>query len=172
MSFSLEQLAERVVALEDKDAIRQLKGRYLRACDLKLVEEVRACFLPDAVRIAYQNFPLFTHRDDFVRVFEEMACQGGVFDLHHAANAQITLNGADEAHGLWSLNFRTILLATRSVTRLAVEYDDVYRKRDGRWWIAETASRITSCLAEEIGDDGVSRYTVWGEIPPMPADVA
>lgn len=165
MSINLEQLAARVMALEDKDAIRQLKARYLRACDLKQVEEVRDCFLPERVRIAYQNFPVFTQRDAFVQLFADMACQGGVYDLHHATNAQIILTGADEAQGLWSLNFRTILLATRSVTSLSVEYDDVYRKQDGRWWIAETVSRITSCLSEEIGEGGASRYTIWGEIP-------
>lgn len=165
VSISLEELAARVVALEDREAIRELKARYLRACDLKQVEEVRDCFLPDVVRIDYQNFPVMTDREDFVRMFEDMACQGGVYDIHHATNAQISLTGENEARGLWSLNFRTILLATRSVTRLAVEYADVYRKQDGRWWIAESVSRITSCLSEEIGGDGASRYTIWGELP-------
>ena len=163
--IGLDELAARVVALEDKDAIRELKARYLRACDLKQVEEVRDCFLPGAVRIAFQNFPVFTDRDDFVRLFAEMACQGGVYDLHHATNAVIRLTGADEARGLWSLNFRTILLANRSVTRLAVEYEDVYRRQDGRWWIAESVSRITSCLTEVVGEDGAGRYAVLGAVP-------
>jgi len=66
---------------------------------------------------------------------------------------------------LFSRHFRTIILATRSVTRLAVEYQDVYRKQDGRWWIEESVSRITSILTEEIGEDGTPRYVAWGEIP-------
>ncbi|MBZ9648286.1 nuclear transport factor 2 family protein [Sphingobium sp. 3R8] len=172
MSVDLEQLCARVAALEDMDAIRQLKARYLRACDLKLVDGVRDAFLPGKVRIDYQNFPVFTDREDFVRIFEQMACQGGVYDIHHATNADISLISDSEARGLWSLNFRTILLSTRSITRLAVEYEDVYRKRDGRWWIAESVSRVTSCLSEEIGADGASRYTLWGEVPAQPADAA
>lgn len=165
MTDAMTELAARVARLEDIEAVRQLKARYLRACDLKQVEEVRNCFLPGPVRIEYQGFPLFTDRDAFVETYRQMACQGGVYDLHHAANADIELTGADGARGLWSLDFRTILLATSTVTRLAVEYEDGYRRQDGRWWIAETKSRITSFLTEEIAEDGFARYTAWGSVP-------
>ena len=165
MSINLEELAARVTALEDVNAIRQLKARYLRACDLKLVDELRETFLPQGIRLDYQNFPIFTDRDAFIAIFQKMAMAGGVYDIHHATNADIELVSADEARGLWSLNFRTIILATRSVTRLAVEYRDVYRKQDGRWWIAESVSRVTSILTEEIGEDGTPRYLAWGEMP-------
>lgn len=167
MSISLEDLAARVGALEDINAIRQLKARYLRACDLKQVEDLRNTLLPEGVRLDYQNFPLFTRREDFIAIFEQMACQGGVYDLHHAGNADIELTGPDEARGRWTLNFRTIILATRSVTHLVVEYEDVYRRKDGRWWIAESQSRISSMMSEEIAGDGSSLYRVWGEAPSL-----
>ena len=169
MPISLEDLAARVAALEDINAIRQLKARYLRACDLKQVDDLRDTLLPQGVRLDYQNFPLFTQREDFIAVYRQMACQGGVYDLHHAGNADIELTGPDEARGRWTLNFRTILLASRSVTQLVVEYDDVYRRQDGRWWIAESVSRISSILSEEIGEDGSARYGLWGEMPVAPA---
>lgn len=165
MPISLEDLVARVTALEDVNAIRQLKARYLRACDLKLIDELRDTFLPQGIRLDYQNFPIFTDRDAFIEIFEKMAMAGGVYDIHHATNADIELVGHDEARARWSLNFRTIILATRSVTRLAVEYQDVYRKQDGRWWIAESVSRITSILTEEIGEDGTPRYLAWGDAP-------
>src|SRR6185312_6410426 len=110
------------------------------------VEEVRDSFLPTGVRIAYQGFPEFTDRDAFVAVFQDMACQPGVFDIHHATNADVEVTGPDTARGRWSLNFRTILTGPRQVTRLAVEYDDIYRRHEGRWWIAESVSTITSLL--------------------------
>jgi len=162
----IEDLAARIRALEDKEAIRLLKSRYLRACDLKQPDAVRDCFLPDGVRIAYQGFPLFTDRDDFVATYESMACQGGVYDIHHATNWDIELTGPDTARGLWSLNFRTILTGPRQVTRLGVEYDDVYRRADGRWWIAESVSRVTSLLTEQIGTDGTVTVLASGEAPP------
>lgn len=165
MSATIQDLATRLAALEDKEAIRLLKARYLRDCDLKLVDQVRDCFLPTGVRIAYQNFPEFSDRDAFVAVYEQMACQGGVYDLHHATNWEITLTGADTATGLWSLNFRTILTGPRQVVRLVVEYEDVYTRANGRWWIAETVSRVTSMITEAIGEDGSVTVLALAEPP-------
>lgn len=166
MSVSLEDLAARLAALEDKEAIRLLKSRYLRACDLKRPDDVRDCFLPGDIRIDYQNFPLFTDRDAFVAVYESMACNGGVYDIHHATNWEITLTGPDTATGIWSLNFRTILTGPRQVVQLGVEYADVYRRVDGRWWIAESVSRVGSMLTEQIAEDGtVSVVAKSGDTP-------
>ncbi|MCP1471664.1 hypothetical protein J3E64_003377 [Sphingobium sp. OAS761] len=165
MTATIEQLAERLSVLEDKEAIRVLKSRYLRACDLKQPAQVRDCFLPEAVHIEYQGFPLFTDRDAFVATYESMACQGGVYDIHHAANWDIELTGPDEARGIWSLNFRTILTGPRQINRLAVEYDDIYRRVDGRWWIARSVSRVTSMLSEQIGEDGSISVIASGAVP-------
>lgn len=165
MSITIEDLAARLSALEDKEAIRLLKARYLRACDLKQVDVVRNCFLPSKVRIAYQGFPEFTDRDAFVSTFEAMACKPGVFDIHHATNWEIVLEDADRARGWWSLNFRTILTDPRVVTRLAVEYEDLYRRQDGRWWIEETVSRVTSVLSEQIEEGGSVKVLAAGALP-------
>jgi hypothetical protein len=164
MTVTLEAIAARLSALEDQEAIRLLKSRYLRACDLKQVDVIRDCFLPGGVRIAYQGFPEFTDRDAFVETYRQMACQGGVYDLHHATNWEIELDGPDRARGLWSLNFRTILAGPRQVTRLAVEYVDVYRRDQGRWYIAETVSRITSMLTEQVGEDGSVHVIAMSEV--------
>lgn len=154
MTISLEDVAQRLAAIEDKEAIRELKARYLRACDLKQPDIVRDCFAPGPVRIAYENFPEFTDRDAFVAVYTEMGCKPGVFDIHHATNWEIELHSPERASGKWSLNFRTILLDVRQIVRLAVEYDDVYEKRGGRWLMVESVSRITSMLAEQVSEDG------------------
>ena len=165
MIATLEDIAARLAALEDKEAIRALKARYLRACDLKHVEDVRDCFAPGPIRIAYENFPEFTDRDAFVAIYEQMACNGGVYDLHHATNWEIALTGADSATGKWSLNFRTILTGPRQIVRLAVEYQDVYARRDGRWWIVETVSCVTSMLTEQVAEDGTITVLALAEAP-------
>jgi hypothetical protein len=169
MTATLEQIAARLAVLEDKEAIRALKARYLRACDLKQPDVVRDCFAPGAIRIAYQNFPEFTDRDAFVDIFQAMGCQPGVYDIHHATNWEIDLtgaeSGADSATGKWSLNFRTILTIPRQIVRLAVEYEDVYRRQDGRWWIVDTVSRVTSMLTEQVGEDGSVTVIALAEPP-------
>jgi len=48
-------LESRIARLEDLRAIEMLKWRYLRACDRKQPDVVRACFVPDAV-IDYAGF--------------------------------------------------------------------------------------------------------------------
>jgi len=169
MTATLEQIAARLAVLEDKEAIRALKARCLRACDLKQPDVVRDCFAPGAIRIAYQNFPEFTDRDAFVDIFQAMGCQPGVYDIHHATNWEIDLtgaeSGADSTTGKWSLNFRTILTIPRQIVRLAVEYEDVYRRQDGRWWIVDTVSRVTSMLTEQVGEDGSVTVIALAEPP-------
>lgn len=165
MALSLEDLAARITALEDKEAIRALKARYLRACDLKQPDVVRDCFAPGDIRIAYQNFPEFTDREGFVEIYRQMGCQPGVYDIHHATNAEIELTGPDSATGKWALNFRTILTGPRQIVRLAVEYEDVYAKRDGRWWIVETVSYVTSMLTEQVDEDGSVTVVALAEAP-------
>jgi SnoaL-like domain len=167
MSLTLEMLAARVAELEDREAIRQLKARYLRGCDLKQPDVVRDTLLPKGAVIAYEGFPPFDDREPFVEVFAAMGCQPGVYDIHHATNAEIAFIGPDEATGKWSLNFHSIVLAQRSVTHMGVEYEDRYLRQDGRWWIAETRSRRPYCHIEHIDDEGRSTTVALGDPPAV-----
>jgi len=94
-----------------------------------------------------------------------MGCQPGIYDIHHATNWEIDLTGADSATGRWSLNFRTILTGPRQIVRLAVEYEDIYRRENGRWWIVETVSKVTSMLTEQVAQDGSIAMVVLAEPP-------
>ncbi|WP_374527064.1 nuclear transport factor 2 family protein [Novosphingobium sp.] len=161
----MTSLEQRLQRLEDDRAIRDLKARYLRACDAKQPETVRDTLLPDGAVIAYDGFPEFTDRDAFVDVYAQMGCAPGIFDIHHGANGHITFESDTRARGQWSLLFHNINLASRSLTQMGVEYDDIYVKQDGRWWIAETRSRRLSCLIHAVDEDGLARVTVMGEAP-------
>jgi len=165
MTDTLETLAARIALLEDREAIRALKARYLRACDLKQPEALRDTLLPDGAVVAYEGFPAFTDRDAFVGVFTQMACNSGVFDLHHATNEEIDFVGPDEATGRWSLHFKSIILAQRTIITMGVEYADRYSRRDGRWWIAETRTTRPLCLIEAVDGDGKATYVAMGEAP-------
>ncbi|HMT46927.1 MAG TPA: nuclear transport factor 2 family protein [Novosphingobium sp.] len=158
-------LEQRLQRLEDDRAIRDLKARYLRACDAKDPETVRDCLLPEGAVIAYDGFPAFEGRDAFVAVYAEMGCAAGVFDIHHGANGVIAFDGPDHARGQWSLLFHNINVAARTLTQMGVEYEDVYLRQDGRWWIAETRSRRQSCLIHAVDAQGQPTVTVMGEPP-------
>lgn len=156
---------ERLQRLEDDRAIRDLKARYLRACDGKDPETVRDCLHPDRAIIAYDGFPTFDNRDDFVAIYAQMGCAPGIFDIHHGANGVITFESDNRAAGQWSLFFHNINLGARMLTQMGVEYDDVYVKQDGRWWIAETRSRRLSCLIHAVDPEGDIKVAVMGDAP-------
>lgn len=164
MQHSLETLAARIQELEDREEIRELKARYCRALDLRRLDDLRATLLPEAV-VAYEGFPVFESRDAFVAVFEQMGCAPGVYDIHHALNAELAFTAPDEATGKWSLHFKSIILAQRSIITLGVEYTDRYVRRDGKWFIAETRTTRPLCLIEAIDEAGRATYVALGAPP-------
>lgn len=164
-SDRLSMLEARLRRLEDDRAIRDLKARYLRGCDLKDPDTVRETLLPEGAVIAFDGFPRFENRDDFVAIYRQLGCVPGVFDIHHGANGVIEFDSEDCARGHWSLFFHNINLSSRTLTQLGVEYADVYVRREGRWYIAETRSRRTSCLIHAVDAEGLATVAVMGDPP-------
>jgi ketosteroid isomerase-like protein len=155
-----QSIEQRLAALEDIHAIETLKSRYLRACDRKQPEAVRACFTDDAV-IDYEGFPLFTDPDAFVEIFRQWGCVPNIVDMHHGQNPIIELEG-DRATGAFDLYFFQIDTATGRQTQLAVNYDDEFVRQDDRWLISRTVSRRMSMLVGTVGDDGIMRVEIAG----------
>ncbi|WEK42038.1 MAG: nuclear transport factor 2 family protein [Candidatus Sphingomonas colombiensis] len=144
-----------------------MKARYLRACDAKDPEAVRDTLLPHGAVIAFEGFPLFEDRAPFVAVYAQLGCAPGVFDVHHAANGVISFEDEGRARGSWSLLFLNINLAARTLTQMGVEYDDIYVKQDGRWWIAETRSRQTYGLVQTVDAAGQPAVSIMGRTTGM-----
>ncbi len=165
MTLTLESLAARLETLEAIDAIKTLKARYCRALDLRRIDDLRDTLLPEGAIVAYEGFPEFDDREGFISVFQQMGCAPGVYDIHHALNPDISLAGPDEATGKWSLHFKSVILAQRTIISMGVEYNDRYVRRDGRWWIAETRTTRPLCLIESVDEDGRARYVALGEAP-------
>jgi len=140
-------LEQRMARLEALEAIRQLKYRYLNACDLKEVETVRECFASGPVLIDYEAVGRFEDRDSFVDLYASLACQPQVRDSHHGANPEIELLEDTRARGRWALGYFNLDASTGLTRRLGVVYEDEYRCIDGAWKIVQTRSRILSVVA-------------------------
>lgn len=151
------ELAARLARLEDLEAIRTLKHRYLQAADSKDMETFRASFVEDAV-CDYGPLGRFEGREALVEMFASVALKKtddgayAVWDMHHAGHPVITVDG-DEATGTWSLRFRQVDTVNRSETVSGIAYDDTYRRVDGEWRIATSAIRM-----------------LWGMVRPLPED--
>lgn len=133
-----DDLQQRIYRLEAIEAIKQLKARYLTACDRKQVDVLRDCFPDRPVVIDYGPVGSFDHRDGLAGIFEKIACNDHVFDIHLGANPQIRLIDATHAEGVWGLYFFQIDAATDKLMQLAGYYDDRYELIDGAWKIVET----------------------------------
>lgn len=150
MDARLDALEKRIRELEDREAIRELKARYLNACDLKDPDAVRDCFAPGEVLIDYGWIGVYRDRDAFVKVFHDLGCHPHVLDMHHGANPEVTLTGRDSAVGHWALHYQNIDANTHKLTQLATCYDDEYVRTAEGWKIRTTRVRYLSTLVVDL----------------------
>lgn len=146
----MTDLEARIARLEAIEAIKALKARYWYCCDQKNVEGVRNCFLEGPVEIHYDGpVGLVRNRDALYEVFESVACQTEVVEMHHGGPPEIELTGPDEARGRWGLVYHLLNTEAQTVSVCGGYYDDQYRRVDGRWWIVK--SRFEVCSAVTYG---------------------
>lgn len=149
--MSLEQRIELLEAelyrLQSIESIRQLKARYLNACDRQDPEAVRDCFAEGEVVIDMDYFGHCANRDEFVDgIFVPRGCHEYVLDMHHCANPEIEILDEDSARGLWSLNYRNINTRDRTVTLMSALYHDEYRRIDGQWKVSRSRTEYRTVL--------------------------
>lgn len=154
-----DSIEARLARLEDIRAIEIAKARYVRACDRKQPDIVRACFTDDAV-IDFEGFPLFADPDAFVAIFAEWGCQPNIVDMHHLQNAIVELTGPDSATARFDLYFYQIDTATGRHTQLAVNYDDDFVRDKGEWRIRRSVSRRMSMLVKQVDEGGLERVVI------------
>jgi hypothetical protein len=165
----LAALAHRIQVLEDIEAIRQLKHRYFFACDRKRPAEVLACFAPGEVAIDYGRIGRFTRAADMVAVFEQLACQEHIVEMHHAQNPEVSVIDATRAEATWGLYYFMVNTRDRTATQLGGYYVDAYRKIDGAWKISATAFHCTSTEVMDLGE-GIARVVFAGAAAPSELD--
>ena len=85
----LEELRRRVQRLEDLEAIRRLKARYLNACDSQDPEGAKQCFASGEVVIDMGHVGVFRDREAFAEIYRNFGCQPFILDMHHGANPEI-----------------------------------------------------------------------------------
>lgn len=159
----MDALLTRIQRLEDIDAIRQLKARYLHACDRKQIDAVRDCFADGEVMIDYGAIGSFNNREDFLAVYQEKACRPNIIDMHHSHNGQIQWQSAEAATGTWDLYFYQIDTDTGTLIQLGGFYEDRYIKQDDAWKLVETRFNVTSTQVSHVAD---------GELKPLFSGVA
>ena len=158
-------LADRLARLEDREAIRELKSRYLAACDAKDPAGMRACFVDGPVHVDFGPVGTFDRADALVEVFKTVGCHPHMVEMHHGVNPRIEHVGPDRAHGRWGLHYQLINTRENSLTQLGAYYEDEYVRVGSVWKIEKTKCVITSMLVLQLGEEGVKRLFA-GNAPP------
>ena len=98
---STADLLHRVQRLEDLEAIRRLKSRYLNACDQQDPESAKKCFAEGEVEIDMGHVGVFRSRDQFAALYKAAGCHPHVLDMHQGGNAEIDF--MDDEHATRAL---------------------------------------------------------------------
>ena len=130
--------------LEEIEAIKQLKYRYLRAVDLKLWDLLESTFAPDAVS-AYDGGTRSFEGREAIMAWLRSAMENQVITLHQVHHPEIELTSPTTATGTWYLEDRVINpgadlpeMPGHSILIGSAFYSDEYRKQDGEWKISLT----------------------------------
>lgn len=127
------------MSLNDVEAIKRVKYRYLRALDTKHWDDF-ADTLTDDVRGDYGSSVgkelHFTNRTDLVE-YMRSACGPNVVTEHRVTHPEIDVTG-DTASGRWYLQDRVIVAEFNFMLIGAAFYRDEYRRTDGEWRISAT----------------------------------
>lgn len=150
-------LNNRISQLEAINKIKELKYRYLNACDEKAPEEVLQCFTPGKADIDFGHIGQFSTPEDFVAVFKELGCHDHIVDMHHAQNPIVTLHSDVYASAKICLRFMSINTQDKTRVRIGGHYLDEYKLIDGIWLISKSHFIVS---AVEIVDFSSSQSIV------------
>lgn len=135
--------------LEEIEAIRQLKYRYLRGVDLKDWKLLESTFTKDAAA-EYDGGNQSHDGSAAIVGWLKSALDNTVVTLHQVHNPEIELTSPSTAKGIWYLEDRVINrgpdlpdMPGKSILSGAAFYADEYRKVDGEWKISRTGYQRT-----------------------------
>ena len=165
----MTDLADRITALEDIEAIKRLKHDYFFFCDHKQPQAMRDCFAEGDIKIDYGRIGRFENREALVAVFEQLACADHIVEMHHAQNPRIDLIDQETAKGVWGLYYFMIDTRQEVATQLGGFYEDEYRKIDGCWKITATTFNVTSTVITGVGE-GIAKVMFAGRTAPVEVD--
>lgn len=135
----IELLERRLQALEDAEAIRNLKARYAALCDRNYdADAIAALFTEDALWDS-PGLGRFEGREA-IRNFFRGASRIFSFAIHYSLNGQIEVDG-DAARAQWYLFMPcTVAAGNRAMWRASIDHE-TYTKVDGTWMFSGKRSQ-------------------------------
>ncbi len=138
-----------MAALDEIEAIKRLKYKYLRCLDTKSWAELAECFTEDAISAYDSGKYTFEGRDQIIGFLEKAFGSPTMLTLHQVHHPEIELTGATTAKGTWYLEDMVIDTRSNTTLRGASFYHDEYVKQGGAWKLKSTGYERTF---EEVQD--------------------
>ncbi len=124
--------------LDEIEAIKRLKYRYMRCIDEKLWDELASCFTEDATTSYGDGRYSFTGRDAIMSFLSQAMGRPGFVSSHRVHHPEITLTSPTAATGIWALEDYVIDTDHGTTLHGAAFYRDEYVKAGGEWLIRHT----------------------------------
>lgn len=149
----IKQLEHELQTLKDIEAIKQLKGKYLRCLDCKRWDEMSECFTEDATT-SYSGGKLsFKGRDAIIKFLRD-SMPSTMISMHQGHQPEIQITSETTAAGTWGLEDYLIITQGNLALRGAAFYRDEYVKVNGQWKIKHTGY---TRIFEEVWDRGETK---------------
>ena len=104
-----------------------------------------------------------------VSVFEHLACEEHIVEMHHAQNPQVSIQSATEASATWGLYYFLVDTRQQTATQLGGYYEDEYRRIKGDWKITGSVFHLTSTYITDVSNATVQMIFA-GSTAPVEVD--
>ncbi len=129
----MSDIERRIQALEDIEAIKKLKGKYIRCLDKNLWDEMGECFAEDAEAHYGENLD-FNNKQAILDFLKGTIGRDDFISSHECHVPEIEITGDTTARALWKMHDYLFIQPNSTMTGWAY-YDEQYVKVDGQWKI-------------------------------------
>lgn len=127
-----------MVDLQELEAIKRLKYKYMRCIDEKLWDEMRSCLVENATCSYGGGKYSFSGRDEIMKFLIEAMDRKIFLSSHRVHHPEIDFTSDTTAMGIWALEDSVIDEENEIALRGAAFYRDEYVKVNGEWKIKHT----------------------------------
>lgn len=140
--------------LEEVEAIKRLKYRYMRSIDQKLWDEMRDCFTPDATTSYSGGKYAFAGIEAIMKFMTESMDRPSFLSSHRVHHPEIEITSESTASGRWALDDYVIDTQHGLTIHGAAFYEDRYVKVGDAWKIQHTGYERTFEQMQPRKDQG------------------
>jgi len=132
-----------MVDLQEIEAIKQLKYKYMRCIDEKRWDELAECFAENATVSYSGDKYAFAGRDAIMKFLVDSMNRDSFLSSHRVGHPEIEVTSETTATGIWALQDTVIDTQFEITLRGAAFYRDEYVKIGGQWKIQSTGYERT-----------------------------